>query len=141
MSTLLEQFSKSFTQIHKDKLYVLKSLYTTDVVFVDPLHQINGLEALTDYFKQMYENIDTIGFVMHAHDQVNDSEGYLRWRMRFSHPRLNSGRIIEVEGCSHIRWVDNKVYYHRDYFDAGAMLYEHLPIMGRVIAWLKRRLA
>ncbi len=35
-------------------------------------------------------------------------------------------------------WRD-KVYRHRDYFDAGAMLYEHLPVLGRVVSWLKRR--
>ncbi|QHF41154.1 transcriptional regulator [Pseudomonas sp. S34] len=31
-------------------------------------------------------------------------------------------------------------YRHRDYFDAGALLYEHLPVLSRAIAWLKRRL-
>jgi hypothetical protein len=33
------------------------------------------------------------------------------------------------------------VYLHRDYFDAGALLYEHLPVLGTLIGWLKRRLA
>ena len=31
-------------------------------------------------------------------------------------------------------------YRHRDDFDAGALHYEHLPVLGREIAWLKRRL-
>jgi hypothetical protein len=29
------------------------------------------------------------------------------------------------------------VCYHRDYFDAGEMLYENLPVVGRVIRWIK----
>jgi hypothetical protein len=33
------------------------------------------------------------------------------------------------------------VYLHHDYFDAGALLYEHVPILGGVIGWLKGRLA
>jgi hypothetical protein len=139
--TFLEQFSKKFTQINKDNLDLLETLYTTDIEFIDPLHRVNGLDALTRYFEQVYENVATITFVMHSHDEVRAGEGYMLWRMRFSHPRLKNGDAIEVEGCSHIRWTDDKVYYHRDYFDAGAMLYEHLPVMGRVIAWLKRRLA
>ena len=53
---------------------------------------------------------------------------------------LRGGAPISVDGCSHLLWWD-KVYQHRDYFDACAMLYEHLPLMGGVIAWLKRRLA
>ncbi|MBI3907331.1 MAG: transcriptional regulator [Pseudomonas fluorescens] len=31
-------------------------------------------------------------------------------------------------------------YRHRDDFDAGSLHYEHLPVLGRAIARLKRRL-
>ena len=27
-----------------------------------------------------------------------------------------------------------------DYFDAGALLYEHVPVLGRIVSWLKRRM-
>ena len=50
------------------------------------------------------------------------------------------GVPIQVCGCSYLQWR-NKVHLHRDYFDAGALLYEHLPLLGRTIGWLKRRLA
>lgn len=156
MNTFLKQFSTHFVQLNVSNLDEIGKLYADDVTFIDPLHQITGLTALRQYFEQMYANIKSIDFVMHGHDQIyknvstiglaipddelSSGEGYLRWRMRFSHPRLKNGQTIEVEGCSHLRWSKNKVYYHRDYFDAGAMLYEHLPVMGRVIAWLKRRL-
>ncbi|PYY71356.1 transcriptional regulator [Pseudomonas jessenii] len=30
-------------------------------------------------------------------------------------------------------------YHHRDHLDAGALLYEHLPMLGPVVARLKRR--
>jgi hypothetical protein len=33
-----------------------------------------------------------------------------------------------------------KVRYHRDYFDLGAMLYEHLPLLGSLVKTIKRRL-
>jgi hypothetical protein len=45
-----------------------------------------------------------------------------------------------VAGCTHLKWHDT-VFYHRDFFDAGAMLYEQLPVFGSIIAWLKRRMA
>ena len=75
-----------------------------------------------------------------GYDQVQDHAGYLRWTMHYRHPRLRRGQLIEVEGCSHLLWHE-KVYQHRDYFDAGALLYEHLPLMGTAIGWLKGRLA
>jgi hypothetical protein len=65
----------------------------------------------------------------------------MRWTMSYRHPRLKQGEPILVHGCSHLLWTDNKVFQHRDFFDAGALLYEHLPVMGRMIRWLKGRLA
>jgi hypothetical protein len=61
--------------------------------------------------------------------------------MTYRHPRLKQGEPILVQGCSHLLWTDDKVFQHRDFFDAGALLYEHLPVMGRMIRWLKGRLA
>jgi hypothetical protein len=31
-----------------------------------------------------------------------------------------------------------KVHCHRDDFDARALVYEHLPVLGLSCAWLKR---
>ncbi|MCT7655735.1 hypothetical protein MBH78_16005 [Oceanimonas sp. NS1] len=54
-------------------------------------------------------------------------------------PRLNGGRPVTVPGVSHLCFADS-IYYHRDFFDLGAMLYEQLPLLGKGIRALKRRL-
>lgn len=141
MDAFLPRFAEDFAAIGRDSLDRLGQLYSDDVVFQDPLHRIKGLTALRRYFAELYENVEALAFQFHGHDSVGEGEGYLRWTMRYRHPRLAGGREIAVEGCSHLRWRDGRVYHHRDYFDAGALLYEHLPLMGRVIHWLKGRLA
>ena len=115
----------------------LGELYSDDVHFTDPLHDVHGLSDLHAYFAKLYANVSELSFDFRGFDQVREGEGYLRWVMSYRHPRLDGGRLITVDGCSHLLWRD-KVYRHRDYFDAGALLYEHLPVLGRVIAWLKR---
>jgi hypothetical protein len=140
MSDYLRTFARQFAELDSSNLHRLATLYSEDVVFTDPLHQIRGLHALQPYFAQLYANVSRLQFDFYGFDEVSPGSGYLRWTMSYSHPRLAKGRLIRVDGCSHLLWRD-KVYQHRDYFDAGAMLYEHLPLMGRVIAWLKRRLA
>jgi hypothetical protein len=139
MSSFLRQFARRFAQLDKDNLQRLGELYTDDVRFTDPLHEVQGLGQLRAYFAELYANVNELRFDFHGFDQIAEGEGYLRWVMSYRHPRLAGGRLIRVDGCSHLRWRD-KVYCHRDYFDAGAMLYEHLPILGRAIAWLKRRM-
>ena len=140
MSEYLKRFAERFSELDADNLERLGELYSDTVRFRDPLHEVQGLVALRAYFEQLYANVQDVRFEFHGHDQVNDGQGYLRWTLHYRHARLNGGRPVQVQGCSHLMWRD-KVYLHHDYFDAGALLYEHLPVMGSVIGWLKRRLA
>ena len=141
MSDFLRRFATEFAALDAGNLARLGELYSDDVLFRDPLHEVRGLPALQRYFAEMYANVDRLDFDFHGFDQVAEGEGYLRWTMSYRHPRLAAGQLIRVEGCSHLLWSDGKVHRHRDYFDAGALLYEHLPVLGSLIRWLKRRLA
>lgn len=139
MSDFLRHFGHTFATLDKYNLSLLDGLYSDDIVFADPLHEVHGLPELHRYFAQLYSNVNQLDFDFHGFDQTAEGEGYLRWTMSFRHPRLAGGELIRVPGCSHLMWRD-KVYRHRDYFDAGALLYEHLPVLGGVISWLKRRM-
>ena len=141
MSAFLHDFAERFAALNKDNLDLLGELYSDDLLFRDPLHEVHGLTAVRRYFAELYANVEALHFEFHGFDQVAEGEGYLRWTMSYRHPRLAGGQLIRVEGCSHLLWSDGKVHRHRDYFDAGALLYEHLPVLGALIRWLKRRLA
>lgn len=136
----LQRFATAFAGLNASNLERLSELYTDDIHFQDPLHEIHGLPAVHTYFRELYSNVQSLEFHFYGFDQLYPGAGYLRWKMSYRHPRLKGGQLIEVQGCSHLLWRD-KVYAHRDYFDAGALLYEHLPLMGRLIHWLKGRLA
>jgi hypothetical protein len=141
MSEFLRDYARRFAELDKDNLHLLGELYSEDIAFADPLHEVQGLHDLRKYFADLYANVSDLQFEFHAFDQVREGKGYLRWTMTYRHPRLNQGEPIAVQGCSHLLWTEHKVFQHRDFFDAGALLYEHLPVMGRMIGWLKRRLA
>lgn len=139
MTDFLQRFSRTFASLNKDDLDQLALIYSEDIEFSDPLHTVHGLGELRRYFAELYAQVSELTFEFHGYDRLGPGHGYLRWTMTYRHPRLASGKPVEVEGCSHLRWAD-KVFYHRDYFDAGALLYEHLPVFGSLIRWLKRRL-
>jgi hypothetical protein len=140
VADFLRCFASEFAALDGSNLHRLEQLYSHDVRFSDPLHEIQGLPALHEYFTELYANVSELGFTFHGYDQVQDGVGYLRWTLHYRHPRLRHGQPIEVVGCSYLLWHE-KVYQHRDYFDAGALLYDHLPLMGAAIGWLKGRLA
>ncbi|MFJ2982501.1 MULTISPECIES: nuclear transport factor 2 family protein [unclassified Pseudomonas] len=140
MSSYLQTFAKRFAQLDARTLDQLSDLYSDDVIFRDPLHQISGLTALRAYFAELYGNAQEVRYTFEGTDEVQPGHGYIRWTLHFRHPRLNSGRLISLQGCSHVRWHE-RVYFHQDYFDAGALLYEHVPVLGSAVRWLKGRLA
>ncbi|MCP8478407.1 nuclear transport factor 2 family protein [Pseudomonas sp. ZM24] len=140
MPSFLQSFARRFATLDAASLHRLDELYSQEVSFQDPLHRVDGLVELRRYFGSLYANVQELRYDFHGFDEVAPGHGYLRWTLHYRHPRLSGGKPIALEGCSHLRWGE-RVEFHRDYFDAGALLYEHLPVMGGVIGWLKRRLA
>ncbi|EWH09399.1 transcriptional regulator-like protein [Catenovulum agarivorans DS-2] len=135
---LVENFVKVYQSLSKDNLETLAHIYDSDIVFQDPLHTIAGLDNLTQYMANMYENVQECFFDIHEH-HFADQQIFLYWTMHFIHPKLNKGETILVEGHSRLKFIGNKVICHRDYFDVGAMLYEHVPLVGGVVSLIKNR--
>ena len=136
----LEAFCAFFNKLDKSCTRELYKFYTPDVTFIDPLHRIEGSRALEQYFAALYENVTACQFRFHER-QVSGDQAFATWTMSLTHPRLDDGREIQVDGCSHLTFAaDGRVERHRDYFDAGAMIYERLPLLGGVIRLVKKRI-
>jgi ketosteroid isomerase-like protein len=137
----LEAFCAAFNKLDKKCTSLLYELYTHDILFIDPFHRIAGLEALEAHFLGLYENVTECRFSFHER-MIQGQKAYVTWTMHLTHPRLAGGKPLEVEGCSQLRFSDRtpeRVCVHRDYFDAGAMLYEQLPLLGPLVRWIKHR--
>ena len=117
----------------------IPSVYAESVVFQDPVHRIEGLPALQAYFARTSANLTSCRFHFDTVHELPDSAAWISWRMDFAHPKLRQGAVISVDGVTHVRF-DERITYHRDYFDLGSMLYEHVPVVGGAVRWLKGRL-
>ncbi|CAM4186413.1 nuclear transport factor 2 family protein [Pseudoalteromonas byunsanensis] len=138
MHTVTERFIDMYHQLNKDNLSPLKRVYHDEIHFVDPLHELQGLSKLEDYFAAMYANVSSIEFQILETFDVNDN-GFVYWNMRFAHKQLNQGKDIWVKGHSHLRFRDDKVIFHQDYFDSAAMLYRQIPILKQMIKVIDNR--
>ncbi|GAA5645177.1 nuclear transport factor 2 family protein [Vibrio proteolyticus] len=135
----VETVGRVYNQLNKQTLHLLRDIYHEEVVFEDAAHRLHGLPALHDYFDSLYANVTRCEFSISDQQQIGDT-GFLIWTMHLQHPKLQKGNPIQVNGVSHLRFSQHKVIYHRDYFDLGEMLYEHLPLLGAVIKTVKKRL-
>lgn len=135
---VVERFKQTYARLNAQSLELLESLYGEEVEFQDPFHRIIGLPALRRYFAALYAQVECCSFVFEE-EMVQGNRAVLMWTMSLTHPRLNGGAPVTVPGCTLIRFRD-QVFYHRDYFDAGAMLYEQLPLIGMLVRVIKSRM-
>lgn len=132
----LERFKALFNELDAGNLDKLRNVYAEDIRFQDPLGKVSGLNALTRYFGDAYQNVISCRFEF-GEPVIDGKHVALPWIMTLRHKRISWGRRITVDGISHLEIRDGLVTFHRDYFDAGQLLYENLPALGRIIRWIK----
>ncbi|WP_232525226.1 nuclear transport factor 2 family protein [Motilimonas pumila] len=140
-SPVVKNFCELYQKLNKDNVDQVSDLYSEHTTFIDPMHEVHGLAALKRYFSSLYLNLNSCQFVI---EQVieSDNKVCLVWVMSFSHAKIKNGKMIKVPGCSHLEIdQDGKISFHRDYFDVACMIYEHVPILGGAIRYIKRRAA
>lgn len=144
---LVEKFKQLYREMSADdlKLPLIKQVYSEHMVFRDSFHHLHGRDQFVEYCQTLYENLSRCDFEFHeqwlSQGQTHgEGQAMLTWTMTYQHPRLNRGKPINVEGATHLRF-DDQINFHQDYCDGGALLYEHVPLLGTVIQQLKKRLA
>ena len=136
-NSVVDNLKQTFATADKITADDLAKIYAPDIVFVDPLGRVEGLENLSNYFSGVYKNVTSCRFV-YIDEWRLDSKTSIKWDMIFQHPKLAGGSEIEVRGVSLLEFSD-KVHYHEDIYDVGALMYEHIPVLGQPVKWLKRR--
>ena len=130
---LINNFVDNINSLASDNIdQKLEQIYTQEVEFTDPVKDISGLDELTEYFSHLYKRVELCHFTIKNHIG-NETDHALEWHMRLKHQKLAKNNEFLVAGASFIRFKDNKVCYHRDYYDLGALIYERIPILGTAV--------
>ena len=118
----------------------LATLYTADAHFKDPFNEVKGVAEIQRIFRHMYVALHEPHFVVTAH-VVEGDQCFLTWEFRFRFRRFNPQVNQTVRGASHLQFSpDGRIHFHRDYWDAAEELYEKLPLLNRLMHWLKRKI-
>lgn len=134
----LTKFVRVYQTLSTTNLELLETIYHPNVIFIDPMQQVEGFDELYQYFENLYENLSFCEFVI-DHVIAQENEAAIYWSMSYQHSKLNKGELVTVLGTSHIKGEQDKIIYHRDYLDLGAMLYEQLPLFGKLTKWIKAK--
>jgi ketosteroid isomerase-like protein len=136
-----QKIQELFNSFDGKDLSMLNLYYSNEVIFIDPVVNIQGLDNMKSYFLSAYENVKNIKFEFN--DILNTESKYTAiWTMHLQARGINGGAPIVVHGVSILHFNDQGlITYHRDYLDLGAMVYERLPIIGILIRKIKKILS
>ena len=135
------QFETLYRVLDTSSIDAMQAVYDDAVVFTDPVHQIQGLAALQAYTEKLLANVKACGFDC-QHWVVEGDDAVVQWVMHLRHASLRGGAPIALKGVSRLhRNAQGKIDEHEDFYDLGAMVYEHVPLLGALIRGVKHRLA
>ena len=136
--SVLSRFTEYYAMLDTQPPSALAALYHANAVLIDPFGQHRGLSAIQGYFSHLLANVERCRFAINT-PVCNAQRFAVAWTMHWSHPRLAGGKALELAGCSMVTVEEERIIYQRDYYDAGEMLYEHLPLLGSAVRGVKRR--
>jgi hypothetical protein len=129
------RFQALFATLSPKEPMPLDQVYAPSIVFEDPLHRFEGIDSLRAYFERLNSQLVEGRFTFDT-PVIGEGMAVLPWVMNLRLRRLPHPVI--VPGCSHIRYDQTgRITYQRDYFDAGALIYEQIPVLGFVIRRIK----
>lgn len=140
MTELIGEVKKAWSRFDLEALKVLEPIYAPGVTFIEPAGKIHGRDKVFSHFRESCENLIDCRFVFDDRlETVSHDRAYLVWSMQFRHRKLSGGRQITTSGISLLKFTD-QIELHRDWFDLGQTVYEHVPIIGSVIRLIKGKM-
>ena len=115
----------------------LSQYVTPDVHFMDPFNDVRGLDALRRVFEDMFDSVQDVVFRVDALG-LDGPVALMSWQ--FS--GVLRGRAFTLDGTSKIRFSeDGRVSEHFDHWDSATQFYMHLPVIGSLLSFVRRRIA
>ena len=134
----IEHFKSLYSSFDQQTLARLPEFYSGNITFIDPIHKLEGIDALSKYFSG-FSSADLHCQFVFTNEIIGNNQAFFQWQMQYSHKRISNGKTLALRGGSLIKFSD-KIFYHEDFYDMGAMLYQHIPIIGWLIKKLNARM-
>lgn len=139
MSERLDALVDYFENITEATLPRLRDVYAADAYFKDPFNEVRDVASIEHIFAEMYVSLHDPKFVVFSKVE-QDEEAFLTWDFSFRIKKYKPTVAQIIRGSSHLKFdAHDRVYYHRDYWDAAEELYEKLPLIGGLLRFLKQR--
>ena len=134
-------YRRYFEALSPATLGELHSLAAPDMHFRDPFNDVIGPDKVIRSLELGYDHAEDMRFEF-LDEAWSGRTCYYRWRFFFRPKRFSGGRIWSIDGMSEVRFDEaGLVAEHLDHWDAASQFYARLPVLGRLIGLVRRRVA
>lgn len=134
----LDRIVRYFETLTPNALARIGDIYARDAWFRDPLHELRGLAQIERMYARMFDTMDGPRFRIER-AMASGGECLVAWEFRFA---LKGRAEQSFTGTSWLKLDENRrIASHRDHWDAGEAIYEHVPVLGAALRFVKRRAA
>ena len=139
MMCATEKYVTFFDRLDKNTpIEEYKNYFDENSYFEDPFQKVVGVDKIYHIFEDMYAKLHNPRFMIEEFVS-NNNLSYIKWT--FIYQMDENSQEQSFVGVSRVRFGENaKVLSHVDFWDAGANIYEKIPILGSVIRYIKRKI-
>tara|TARA_Y100001970_G_scaffold247936_1_gene317072 strand:+ start:101 stop:526 length:426 start_codon:yes stop_codon:yes gene_type:complete len=127
-------YKKFLETVDSSNLDGLGEFVASEVVFADPLHDVIGLQGMTNIFQQLFNKVEDVDYTI-INYAINDRDVFFNWELKgmlFKKP-------WSVDGVTNLKFdQDFKVSHQIEYWDVASGLYDYIPVFGKVTKLVKK---
>ncbi|WP_158083140.1 nuclear transport factor 2 family protein [Methyloprofundus sedimenti] len=114
--------------------------YAESLYFNDTLVTIDNREELIKYLEQTQQEVESMSLeVIQVFSK--DEDVFVQWKMQTEFTIMGKHSNVNSIGISHLRFnEEGKIILHQDYWDSTNGFFQHIPVIGGLILWVKNRL-
>ena len=132
-----EKYANFLEILTIEKIPDLNIFVTNDVLFIDPFHQVKGVENMSEIFVHLFEKVPNITFKI-ENCATNGAIVYFNWSLNGN----LSGKPWDVEGVTRLKFNKKiQIIEHIEYWDAASQFYEKFSIIGPLLRHFRRRIS
>jgi hypothetical protein len=114
--------------------------YAEKLFFNDTIVTLHNRQDLLKYLQHTQQQLDSMSFEVLGVQEKGD-DVFVRWAMHNRFTVMGQSHNVQSIGMSHLRFnSEGKIILHQDYWDSMQGFYQHLPIIGGILQWIKNGL-
>ncbi len=141
MDTRVVNFADLYNHLdHNDVATQATKTYAESLYFNDTLVTIDNREELIKYLEQTQQGVESMSLeVIKVFEK--DEDVLVQWKMQTEFTIMGKHSNVNSIGISHLRFdEEGKIILHQDYWDSTNGFFQHIPVIGGLISWVKNRL-